>query len=642
MLIIFVFTLTACTIPGLNGDSTNDDNNDDNTVCEHTELSAWQTVKAPTCTEDGEQERHCLSEGCEYKEKGKINKLGHDEVNHPQVDATCTETGLTAYKTCSRCDYATEPTVIEKVAHTPGAWKTTTAPTCYADGVKQKACTVCEAVLESATVTTTVKHTLGDWEEVTAPTCTDVGEKKKSCTNDGCTYFVTEEIAASGHDMDDGVVTTPATCTEDGVMTYTCENECGHTETEVIYAIGHEMDEGVVTTPATCLTDGVMTYTCENGCGHTETEAIDALNHDLKDAVGKEANCTEAGYTAYKACSRCDYVEGKTVINAKDHDMGEWVNVDSTHQKRECQREGCDYSQTQTVGCMHLEMSEWAETKAATCTESGEQERHCLAEGCEWSETKTIAPIPHDLKDISAKAATCTEDGYTAHKKCSRCDYTEGYSLIPALTHSLKDIAEKPATCTEDGYTAHKKCARCGYTEGYEVKEALKHDLKDISAKAATCTEDGYTAHKKCARCGYTEGFEVSPKLGHKKGEGVVTKAPNCTEGGTKIYYCENPGCGEEIDIEVLPYEGHNMQLVPGKDSTCTEHGYTVHSACTKCDYVEGKIELELADHEMGEWVKIDEDTIRRDCENCDHYETKPAPMDGENIDKDGWTKPTT
>jgi hypothetical protein len=331
----------------------------------------------------------------------------------------------------------------------------------------------------------------------------------------------------------------------------------------VTTTVKHALGDWEEVTAPTCTEDGERKKSCTNeGCTYFVTDVIDAIGHDLKDVAGKEANCTEAGYTAYKACSRCDYVEGKTVIDAKGHDMGDWVNVDSTHQKRECQRAGCDYSQTQTVGCMHLEMSEWAETKAATCTESGEQERHCLTEGCEWSETKTINTIPHDLKDVSAKAATCTEDGYTAHKKCSRCDYTEG--------------------------------------------------------------------------------FEVSPKLGHKKGEGVVTKAPNCTEGGTKIYYCENPGCGEEIDIEALPPAGHNMQPASGKDSTCTEHGYTAHTACTKCGHTEGKIELELADHEMGEWVKIDDDTIRRDCENCDHYETKPAPMDGENIDKDGWTKPTT
>ena len=69
---------------------------------------------------------------------------------------------------------------------------------------------------------------------------------------------------------------------------------------------GHSYSDATCTEPQTCV------------CGLTTGTA---LGHNLVDVEGKDATCTEPGYTAYKDCSRCDYIEGKEEIKALGHKM---------------------------------------------------------------------------------------------------------------------------------------------------------------------------------------------------------------------------------------------------------------------------------------------------------------------------------
>ena len=65
----------------------------------------WSYAVLPTCTEAGVQSRMCLE--CEVTEEMPAEPLGHDEVTHEAVAATCTEKGNEEYVTCSRCDHTT-------------------------------------------------------------------------------------------------------------------------------------------------------------------------------------------------------------------------------------------------------------------------------------------------------------------------------------------------------------------------------------------------------------------------------------------------------------------------------------------------------------------------------------------------------
>ena len=99
----------------------------DNTpvACTHV-FGEWETVKEPTCQEQGAKERTCTL--CGEKESGTIDVAAHKSEIIPAVEPTCTSTGLTAGEKCSVCGTVLKAqTTIDTAAHT------------YEDGK----CTVC-------------------------------------------------------------------------------------------------------------------------------------------------------------------------------------------------------------------------------------------------------------------------------------------------------------------------------------------------------------------------------------------------------------------------------------------------------------------------------------------------------------------
>ena len=148
---------------------------------------------------------------------------------------------------------------------------------------------------------------------------------------------------------------------------------------------------------------------------------IEALGHDEIAHDGKAATCTESGYEAYVACSRCDHTT-YTVIEALGHD-------EINH-----------------------------EAKAATCTESG-YKAYVTCSRCDHTTYTVIKALGHDEIAHDGKAATCTEDGYKAYVTCSRCDYTT-YSKIFAAGHIY-----------ENGI-----CSGCGEEEPDVIKHVVYID----------------------------------------------------------------------------------------------------------------------------------------------------------------------
>ena len=83
---------------------------------------------------------------------------------------------------------------------------------------------------------------------------------------------------------------------------------------------GHSYNS-VVTAP-TCTEQGYTTHTfirCHDSYMDTYNRA---LGHDLRHVDAKAPTCTETGWDAYDACSRCDYSTYEEIA-AKDHD---WVD----------------------------------------------------------------------------------------------------------------------------------------------------------------------------------------------------------------------------------------------------------------------------------------------------------------------------
>ncbi len=215
------------------------------------------------------------------------------------------------------------------------------------------------------------------------------------------------------HSYGEGVVTDP-TCTEAGYTTYTCTVCSATRKEEGAAATGHSYNYASFIKSATCTEDAefeIRCRNCEKSFFYGVDEEVDAyladypfyvvkaLGHDLQDVEAKTNSCTEDGYSAHKACSRCEYTEGKTVY-AAGHRL---ENVPA---------------------------------KAPTCTEPG-YSAHQECARCDYESFHSEIPATgHKEETVAGKAATCTETGLTEGKKCTVCGETlVAQEEIPALGH---------------------------------------------------------------------------------------------------------------------------------------------------------------------------------------------------------------
>ena len=183
---------------------------------------------------------------------------------------TCTADGWYKIR-CSHCG-AEQVTVTDKAyGHRFGEWTMTKAPTCEADGVRERVCEEC-CTKETQAIPAT-GHAFGDWAMTKAPTCEADGVRTRTCSTCGKTE--TSGVPATGHAYGEWVLTTPPTCEADGVRTRTC-SRCGKTETSGVPATGHAFGDWVSVKPATSTQPGVEERTCAH-CGQKETRetAID-------------------------------------------------------------------------------------------------------------------------------------------------------------------------------------------------------------------------------------------------------------------------------------------------------------------------------------------------------------------------------
>ncbi len=126
-----------------------------------------------------------------------------------------------------------------------------------------------------------------------------------------------------------------ATCTKSGYYIYKCDY-CGKEGKQTIPATGHswvvnndtDAEGWIVITEATCFVTGTKYRVCEKGCGTSgnldensrEYDFIPSYDQHVWVAVsGKEATCTQSGYTEHIRCEICNFVDGKKVIPTLDH-----------------------------------------------------------------------------------------------------------------------------------------------------------------------------------------------------------------------------------------------------------------------------------------------------------------------------------
>ena len=322
--------------------------------------------------------------------------------------------------------------------------------------------------------------------------------------------------------------------------TVRCKN-CGSTETREI--LGYRKYDSnshrvYVTECQNCHNDGNVSYlkvhtggtetpTCTKGktcekCG-AEYGEKDPNNHDLVHHDAKAPSCTEIGWNAYEACSRCNYTTTYQELPALNHDLEQHA------------------------------------AKAPTCTEPG-WDAYETCSRCDYTTRKELPALNHDLEQHAAKAPTCTEIGWDAYEACSRfgCNYTTRKEL-PALNHDLKQYAAKAPTCTEIGWNAYETCSRCDHTT-YTELPALNHDYQAVTV-APTCEADGYTVFT-CSRCKDSYTADPTDQLGHQFG----AWSPNGT--GSQSASCLRQGCAHTGSTDCRKFtfrtaEGETLTFCP-------------------------------------------------------------------------------
>ena len=187
----------------------------------------------------------------------------------------------------------------------------------------------------------------------------------------------------------------------------------------------HNFSDYVYNNDATCTQDGTETATCTL-CSVTDTRTRvgSALGHDIVHYDAQEATCTDAGWEAYDACTRCDYTTYEE-ISPLGHDL--------------IHHDGRD----------------------ATCTESG-WEDYVTCTRCDYTTYQPIPSAGHKAEVIPAVAATCTQNGLTEGQKCSVCgEILVEQEVIQAPGHTPVTLPAVAPTCTSTGLTEGQKCAVC-------------------------------------------------------------------------------------------------------------------------------------------------------------------------------------
>ena len=301
-----------------------------------------------------------------------------------------------------------------------------------------------------------------------------------------------------------------------------CSRDSAHIEYE-----DHRWNGGVVTTPATEEAEGVMTYTC-TGCDETRTEVIpkEEHQHDLVPTAAKAATCEEDGNSAYWTCSKCgkyysdaegndEITEGSWIIEALDHDWGEWQKHDADQHKRVCSRDS----------------------------------EHIMYEDHRWNGGVVTTPATEDAEGVMT---------YT----CTVCDETRT-EVIPKEEHQhdLVPTAAKAATCEEAGNSAYWTCSKCGkyysdaegndeITEGSWIIEALDHDWgewqkHDADQHKRVCSRD--SEHIQYEDHSWDEGVVTTPATGEEEGVKTYT-CTVCEATKTEIIPAQQGGSGEDYD----------------------------------------------------------------------------------------------
>lgn len=465
------------------------------------------------------------------------------------------------------------------------------------------------------TVTVTVivydGHKFSNYGSNGDATCQKDGTKTAQCDH-GCEAKDTQLDVGSkmDHKYTNYVSNGDATCTVDGTKTAKCDYNCGaeDTQPDVGSKIPHKYTNYTSNSDATCTANGTETAKCDYNCGNSNTRIDDGsmLAHKYTNYVSNnDATCDSDGTETAKCDYDCGHKDTRTDMNSKlGHKYTNYVsNNDAT-----CEADG---------------------TETATCDNN-----------CGKFDTRTDidSKLGHKYTNyVSNNDATCQADG----TQTAVCENGCGKSDTVADTGSKKDhsytnyVSNNDATCEIDGTETAACDYNCGKSDTRtDVDSKLGHKYTNyVSNNDATCQADGTRTATCDNKCGKTDTVtDTGSKTNHKYTNYVSNNDATCEENDTETASCDFD-CGEKDTRTAEGSKlGHDWELTSTKEATCTEDGVN-HYTC-KHDTKHTKTEtIAETGHKLGEWVvtkpATDKETgeMRRDCENCDYFETKEIPV---------------
>ena len=575
--------------------------------------------ETPACAHQGGKATCTEAPVCELCGESYGEALGHKGGT-----STCASLGICA--TCGE-EYG------ELKAHTPEYFGEIEA-TCTEDGLSAGAtCSVCGKILRNRFVIPAKGHV---WANVPAKeaTCEEAGYTAcKICTV--CEEVEGyEEIPATGHTMVEVEAKDP-TCTEEGHTAYTvCD--CGHTEGYEVLPAGHVVGEDGVCTGcgnvlvttgdeliaalgagknALLMNDIVMDATLKcpygnpvgvaqkggvlDGNGHTLTVngsgnyyAIITYGGTIKNLTinsGFRAivlytptedviidNVTIYGDDIVYGLNTAEYptLEGIDIV-VKNSTICGWVSFAGDYAS--VSFDNCDFIQgvayDNAIGRL---VRPYLSTTFTNCSfiKNAYLDLSALGAG----ETVTLVGCTVDGVDV-------TVDVFTTEEDSAEIPFTyeapAGVELVLTTVeggvsfhrHGYEATVTAP-TCEAAGYTTYV-CA-CGDTYTADEVAALGHNHSSV-VTAPTCEAAGYTTYT-CA-CGNTYTADETAPLGHSYAEGVCSTCGH----SDPDYVAPTPAAGGSADLNTL-----GPVLSSGGDASydktfTTTNGWTTVNAAIQC-----------------------------------------------------------
>ncbi len=459
-------------------------------------------------------------------------------------------------------------------------------------------------------------HELADWQTVSAPTCKADGVYTRKCTVEGCGYVETAYAPAGAHTPGEEVAAKAPTC---GVAGHTAYNICPVCETkvgyEVVPATGHDLGDWAV--------DGdKQKRTCDNGCGYVEIRdnvtaspivfddgtvtGGDKLDF-ITDVVYGENNTTATSANGHATYSISTTIrEGRKVLQVV-HDPAKWVSGGAS--KFNVAAVG-GFAEGATSQTYVLEFDTYVtrqgtsnSTIAAFQTAFGGYTETINTYGSNIRITGggsvNVAPVDtwFTLKFVYVITADGSADYTIYYKTAGAAEYN---TLVnKTVSNSGLKLAGVP-TVTFIGYSGAKAATNYFDNISFTTYSGIcTHVVESwTQTKAPACGADGEEAGT-CKWCGATQTRAID-SIDHEYGEWVLVNLPACGVDGVETATCEL--CGD-VKEQITPRLSEHAlsawaDAEEGKESrSCGNEG---------CDYVQTRAKRNVITFDDGNLTDSD------------------------------------